>query len=95
MLILFHIFGVNYMYNVFILIIFRHSSTIFSTDKVSPPNWPRYIPGEILLNISTTITPEHLRKTSGIRFWESFNYLNLTEHVPDVCHSESSILVGK
>ncbi|XP_060605960.1 acetylcholinesterase-like [Ruditapes philippinarum] len=73
----------------------KQNSAIFPSSDGSHQNWSQYSPGENILNISTAITQEHLRKTNGVRFWESFNYLNLSEHIPDVCHSESSILVGK
>lgn len=77
------------------IIHFRHKSDVFSSTGRQAHNWQKFRPGDNVLDIGALIKTVRLRRSPGIRFWESFNYLNLTETVPDVCHTQSSLLVGK
>ncbi|KAL4229722.1 Carboxylesterase 5A [Mactra antiquata] len=68
-----------------------HNSNLFTSTR----NLPGFMPGENLIKLNSTIYVEHLVKTKGLYFWGSFNYLNLTQPIPDVCSTYSGIPVGK
>ncbi|KAH3841426.1 acetylcholinesterase-like [Dreissena polymorpha] len=73
-----------------------NTSTSFLSTGPDRGTWRQFEPGHNVLNISgATVHAAPLRLSPGQRFWQSFNFLNLTADVTDVCGSQSSILVGK
>ncbi|XP_052796747.1 acetylcholinesterase-like isoform X2 [Mya arenaria] len=70
-------------------------SSTFPSTAAGSGEWPPFGQNHALLNISNFVRTAHLQMTSGQRLWASFNYLNLSAPVPDVCGREVHILVGK
>lgn len=71
------------------------NETNFSLMGGMSKNWPTFLPGENILIIGELTEIEHFSSTRGVRFWNSFNYLNISAPVPDTCLSKSETLVGK
>ncbi|KAL3880519.1 hypothetical protein ACJMK2_032753 [Sinanodonta woodiana] len=63
---------------------------ISSTNKT----WPRYGQNGIFITISNTLVIDQLIRTKSIEFWDSFNYLDLSVHIPNNCSKSQSVIVG-